>query len=73
MKSVPDTLMYDRLAEGLEWLCAETGALMHPLRAAEPSGVLAVLDDEVEEAAREAYQRDYMGFGFGPRGKGQAA
>lgn len=64
----PDAMLReDRLAEGLEWLCAEIGVAMPPLREAGPSGVLAVLDAEVEDAAREAYQRDYMGFGFGPR------
>ncbi|WP_194308404.1 nodulation protein NodH [Paragemmobacter straminiformis] len=65
----PDAVLReDRLPEGLSWLCAEVGVAMPPLRAAEPSGVEAVLDASVEDAAREAYQRDYMGFGFGPRG-----
>lgn len=69
----PDAVLREtRLAEGLAWVCADLGVAMPPLRAADPSGLDAVLDDEVEEAARDAYQRDYMGFGFGPRG-GQAA
>lgn len=64
----PDAVLReDRLAEGLEWLCAEVGVPMPPLRAPDTTGVERVLDDAVEEAARDAYQRDYMGFGFGPR------
>lgn len=69
----PDAVLReDQLAEGLAWLCDGLGVAMPPLRAALPSGLERVLDDEVEEVARDTYQRDYMGFGFGPRG-GQAA
>lgn len=66
----PDAVLReDRLQEGLGWLCAEIGVAMPPLRGAEASGLDAVMSDEVEEAARDTYQRDYMGFGFGPRGQ----
>lgn len=66
----PDAVLReDRLAEGLGWLCAELGVTMPPLRGAEASGLDALMDDEVEEVARDTYQRDYMGFGFGPRGQ----
>lgn len=66
----PDAVLReDRLAEGLGWVCAELGVAMPPLRGADPSGLDALMSDEVEEAARDAYQRDYMGFGFGPRPK----
>ncbi len=66
----PDVVLReDRLAEGLGWLCAEIGVPMPPLRDGLPSGLRAVLDDEVEDVARDTYQRDYMGFGFGPRGQ----
>lgn len=69
----PDVVLReDRLQEGLGWLCSELGVVMPPLRGPEPSGLDALMTDEVEEVARDTYQRDYMGFGFGPR-TGQAA
>lgn len=63
----PDYLLReDRLGEGLAFLCAEAGVQCPPLPdPAHDEGPLAeLLNDEVTEAAREAYQRDYVGFGF---------
>jgi LPS sulfotransferase NodH len=64
----PDhVLREDRLAEGLQFLAAETGMPQRPLPP-EPGGdaaaLTAVLSDEISEAARDAYQRDMVGFGF---------
>lgn len=67
----PDAILReDRLAEGLGWVCAELGLAPPPLPAPDgaAAGLAAIWDDTVEEAARDAYQRDYMGFGFGPFG-----
>lgn len=62
----PDAVLReDRLAEGLAWLCAEVGTPARPAPAAEADALLArIADDEVQAAARDAYARDYMGFGF---------
>jgi hypothetical protein len=38
----------------------------------EEARLQSIYDDEIESAARAAYQRDYVGFGFGDWG-GQAA
>ncbi len=66
----PDLILReDRLAEGLAYLAAEIGRPCPPLPAdpARPVHALAdIHDGEVEAAARDAYQRDYVGFGFGP-------
>lgn len=64
----PDAVLReDRLAEGLDWIAAEVGIpsapLSHDDRAA--AALAAVYTDAVEAAARDAYQRDYMAFGFG--------
>jgi LPS sulfotransferase NodH len=57
----------DRLDEGLAFLAAETGVA--PPRPAAPdpaiAALLAIHDDSLEDAAAEAYARDYLGFGFG--------
>jgi hypothetical protein len=62
----PDILIREaRLAEGIAFLAAETGQTLPPAPAIMPDDTLAALyDREVEDAAREAYQRDYFGFGF---------
>jgi hypothetical protein len=66
----PDLILReDRLAEGLAFLAAETGADAPPVPAmAEdaPHSLASIWDSVIEEAAREAYQRDYVGYGFGP-------
>lgn len=65
----PDVVLREeRLAEGLAWLAAELGVPAAPLLAAPesaPHPLTAIYDAEIEAAARDAYQRDYMGFGFG--------
>ncbi|WP_306678793.1 nodulation protein NodH [Pseudogemmobacter lacusdianii] len=66
----PDlVLREDQLAEGLAFAAAEAGltALAPPAadRAAHDA-LAAIWLPDLEEAAREAYPRDYMGFGFGP-------
>lgn len=63
----PDLILReDRLAEGLAFLAAEVGADCPPVAAATPDALLAGLyDADVEGAVRDAYARDYMGFGFG--------
>lgn len=65
----PDAVLReDRLAEGLAWLCAEVGAAMPPLPApteAELIPLSALWDEELEIACRDAYGRDYIGFGYG--------
>jgi len=66
----PDlVLREDRLREGLSFLSAELGQPCPPLPAVnDPSQTIlaAILDADLEHAAREAYARDYAGFGFGP-------
>ena len=57
----------DRLAEGLSWLAAEIGVKAAPAPqdhdAAE--ALEGVWTPALEDAAQDAYARDYMGFGFG--------
>lgn len=62
----PDVVLReDRLAEGAAFLAAETGAKLPPPPGPAADPVLAALyDAEIEAAAREAYARDYLGFGF---------
>ena len=58
----------DQLAEGLGQLAAGFGLAPAPPavdRVAE-AALLAIHDPRLEVAAADAYQRDYMGFGFGP-------
>lgn len=67
----PDAVLReDHLSEGLAWLAAELGVKAPPLLPASeeeaPHPLRAIYDAEIEAAARDAYQRDYMGFGFGP-------
>ena len=57
----------DRRAEGLEFLGAELGlTLPHAPAPAVPEGLAAIWSPDLEQAAQEAYARDYLGFGFGP-------
>ena len=63
----PDlVLREERLAEGIAFLAAEVGLQDCPVIAAPaPDPRLAALyDDRVEAAARDAYARDYLAFGF---------
>nr|WP_241427676.1 nodulation protein NodH [Fertoeibacter niger] len=64
----PDlVLREDRLAEGLAYLAADTGTACPPLPPVPetaPHALATIWDAEIEDAAREAYQRDYIGFGF---------
>lgn len=66
----PDlVLREDRLDQGLALLAAEVGSACPPLpSAAEPDGppLAELWGPDVEDAARDAYQRDYVGLGFGP-------
>lgn len=66
----PDlVLREERLAEGLAFLAAELGLDAPPPLSQEDAPLAADLarlyDREIEDAARDAYQRDYQGFGFG--------
>lgn len=65
---VPDlVLREDRLAEGLGFLCDDLGLPCPPLppeRDTAPHPLDTIRDAEVEEAARDAYARDYTGLGF---------
>ncbi|RID92649.1 nodulation protein NodH [Gemmobacter lutimaris] len=64
----PDAVLREeRLAEGLAWLCAETDVAMPDFTEdnALPDALARIHDREIEDAAREAYQRDYVGYGFG--------
>jgi LPS sulfotransferase NodH len=58
-------LREDRLAEGLGALAAEAG-VAPPEVTADPAeaALLSIWDESLETSAAEAYQRDYMGFGF---------
>lgn len=64
----PDVVLReDRLAEGLSWLAAETGAAAPTLRLPTSNDTVplaAINGPDLNEAAREAYGRDYEGFGF---------
>jgi LPS sulfotransferase NodH len=64
----PDlVLREDSLAMGLGFLAAEIGAICPPLHLPAASAVdllVQIYDAEIESAARDAYSRDYMGYGF---------
>ncbi|WP_444667802.1 nodulation protein NodH [Cereibacter changlensis] len=66
----PDAVLREAwLAEGLAALAAEVGApspVFRPMAEPAPHALAAIHGDDLEEAAREAYLRDYVGFGFGP-------
>ena len=66
----PDLILHeDRLAEGLAFAAADLGLEAPDLRRAEPPAQPFTLEEiwsrDVEDAAREAYQRDILGYGFG--------
>jgi cellulose synthase/poly-beta-1,6-N-acetylglucosamine synthase-like glycosyltransferase len=64
-----------RVGEGLGFLAGEVGLDLEPFGEApdpEEARLRSIYDDEIEAAARAAYQRDYVGFGFGDW-DGQAA
>lgn len=68
----PDmVLREERLAEGLAFAAAEAGVPCPPVPAMTPPAI--PYDAEIEAAAREAYGRDYTGFGFGNWQPPQAA
>lgn len=66
----PDlVLREDRLETGLAFLAAELGVACPALsNVQDPSADLlaGIYDAELEDAAQEAYSRDYLGYGFGP-------
>jgi len=66
----PDLVLREnRLAEGLMFLAADLGVAspaVPPNTEFAPHNLSSIWDAEIEDAAREAYQRDYTGFGFGP-------
>ena len=58
----------ERLTEELAVLAAQVGlAPRGPIvgRAAHPVSLSTIYDHALEDAAREAYQRDYLSFGYG--------
>lgn len=64
----PDlVLREDRLADGLAWLAAEVGVAAPAVTPDAAAGVAlaAVWEPAFEDAAEDAYGRDYMAFGFG--------
>ncbi|MDT8857696.1 nodulation protein NodH [Paracoccaceae bacterium Fryx2] len=65
----PDlVLREDRLADGLAFLAAETGTTAPPFTPqaeTAPCPLATIYDAEIEDAVRDAYQRDYIGYGFG--------
>lgn len=64
----PDiVLREERLADGLVFLASELGVnppAFTALPESAPHPLAAIYDAEIEDAVRDAYQRDYMGFGF---------
>jgi LPS sulfotransferase NodH len=61
----PDhVLREDRLAEGLADLAKEVGVACPPVNVADTPALATIYDAELEAAARDAYARDYIGFGF---------
>jgi LPS sulfotransferase NodH len=60
-------LREDRLAQGLAFLAAETGATVSPYAPdPAPPGLPDIWTPEMEDLSRDAYARDYAAFGFGP-------
>ena len=65
----------ERIWQEAEGFGAEVGLDLEPFGEApdpEEARLRSIYDDEIEAAARAAYQRDYVGFGFGDW-DGQAA
>jgi hypothetical protein len=66
---LPDHILReDRLDDGLRWLADEVGVTTAPdaPKLGLPEGLDLIYDGVVEAGVREAYQRDYVGLGFGP-------
>lgn len=67
----PDLILREEtLGEGLAFLAAELGIrppALKPTKDDTDAALDAIRDGDIEEAARDAYQRDYMGFGFFPK------
>ena len=67
----PDLVLREEsLPEGLAFLCAELGLPapeLHLPRDATDAALDIIRDGELEEAARDTYQRDYLAFGFYPK------
>lgn len=65
----PDLLIReDKLEQGLAYLSAEAGITANPLPASTekfPYALATLYAPDMEAAAREAYWRDYVGYGFG--------
>jgi LPS sulfotransferase NodH len=63
---LPDHLLReDDLGEGLRRLAEEIGLpCPAPPERPAPAALLSIYDESVETAVREAYHRDYVGFGF---------
>ena len=58
----------DRMGQGLAYLAAELGiedAPAAPVDQAAVQALEAIWEPSLEDAAQDAYNRDYMGFGFG--------
>ena len=61
----PDhVLREDRLSDGLGYLAAEVGVTCPPPPAKAIPVLASIYSADLETAARDAYARDYMGFGF---------
>jgi hypothetical protein len=61
----PDhVLREDRLAEGLAYLAAEVGVECPSVQISNDPVLAKIYSADVEAAARDAYGRDYLGFGF---------
>ena len=62
----PDhVLREDRLAEGLAYLAQDRGVKCPTFEMPATTELSAIYDSEVGAAARDAYTRDFMAFGFG--------
>jgi len=69
--AMPDMILReDRLAEDLAILASQIGKTTMPhvpeVTDQHAAQLKDIYDDEVESATRDAYQRDYMTYGFGP-------
>lgn len=67
--ALPDMVMRaERLEEDLALIAGQTGQKSPPLRAVDagqPFELSDIYDAEIEDAVQDAYQRDYMLFGYG--------
>lgn len=69
--ALPDVIVRDELLEdGLAFIAAQTGTPYSPPPAVPHADLLFdIYDDTIEGLAREAYQKDYLAFGFAPLSK----